>query len=101
MVEEDADLATMYSVHDATSSGTRRATIFMWADVSKAELPVQAAKRPIKLSTHSHANSKSAVANAEAMEGKMRALSELRKIHEGKGYNDEQLHVWAFMIAQG
>ena len=31
----------------------------------------------------------------------MRALLELRKIHEGKGYSDEQLHVWAFMIAQG
>ena len=31
----------------------------------------------------------------------MRALSELREMLEGKGYSDEQSHVWAFMIAQG
>ena len=71
----------------------------MWMDV---KLMDKVESSSSKTSRRSHStSSKSAAVNAALLENKHSTLHELREAHGGKGYSDEQLQVWAFMVTQG
>ena len=87
-----ADMTTMYALHPQKRTNPRIRTIYIFAEVRPAKEGVAAQCRR-------HGTGQTSSAAATLMADKVEVYEHLKEKHRDRGFSDEQIHMWAYLVA--
>ena len=88
------DLAQMYELHPQSRKRAVQTTIHLYAEVRRTNHPASQSG-----DCGRHAGPSKTSASAALMQEKKEFYERIKEKHGASGYSDEQLHMWAYLVA--